>query len=323
MKKAFEVLRPGLLTTVQDLGRAGYQQFGMVVAGAMDAYALQVGNLLVGNPRNEAGLEITMAGPELLALEDLVVALCGADLSAEVDGVKTPLWKSFCIRKGQKLTFRNPVSGARTYLTVAGGIAVEPVMGSKSTYLKASIGGYQGRALVKGDVIETGLVTAEMDGMPRRIAGRELSSDQVPRYEKHVVARVVLGPQEEAFTKEGVEALFNGVFEMTPQSDRMGYRLKGPTIQHRHSADIISDAIAFGSIQVPADGQPIILLADRQTTGGYAKIATVITVDFPLIAQLVPGNTISFSAVGIEKAQELYIERERFLSKLQLAAIGN
>ncbi|MCF6095063.1 biotin-dependent carboxyltransferase family protein [Microaerobacter geothermalis] len=316
MIKAFEVINPGLLTTVQDLGRYGFQQYGMVAAGAMDSFALQVSNLLVGNPRNEAGLEITMVGPALKALDDLVIALCGADLSPTIEGKKVPLWKSFLIRKGQELRFHAPVQGARTYLAIAGGIAVEKVMGSKSTYLKASIGGYQGRALKKGDVIEAGPVSSDLS----RLTGRGLSPGDIPHYGKHVTVRVVLGPQEDAFTPEGLDAYLSGIYEVTPQSDRMGYRLKGPVIQHKETADIISDAIAPGSIQVPSNGQPIILLADRQTTGGYTKIATVITVDLPLIAQLLPGNTLSFQAIEVEEAQNLYIQQEQLLSKLQIAA---
>lgn len=324
----FEVLKPGLLTTVQDLGRYGYQQYGLTTAGAMDAYALQAGNLLVGNDKNAAGLEIASTGLTLKALNDSVIAICGADLSTAVLNTaangkkvftkKVPVWQSFLLRRGQHLNFENPVKGRYAYLTVAGGICVKNMLNSKSTYLKAALGGYHGRALKKGDIISAG-PPAEL---LTRLSGRRLNPAAIPNFKRHAAVRVILGPQQDAFTAQGLNTFLSAVYQVNAQSDRMGCRLQGPVIQHRQAAGagMISDATAPGAIQVPPDGQPIVLLADRQTTGGYAKIATVISVDLPLVAQLSPGNTLSFKAVEIEDAQALYIRQKRFFSKLQAAA---
>ncbi|TYS69480.1 biotin-dependent carboxyltransferase [Sutcliffiella horikoshii] len=306
----FQVMKPGLLTTLQDLGRKGYQEFGMVVAGAMDNYALQVGNLLVGNEKGEAALEVTIMGPELKALEDVVVAICGGNLSPKVNGKQAPMWKCFKVKKGELIEFGRPVEGARAYICVEGGFDVPIVMGSKSTYLKAQIGGFQGRALEKDDVLY---------GEPSHEAttGRSIRPDQIPSYESEMEIRVCLGPHLDAFHKTSVETFLSATYEVTPQSDRMGYRLKGPKIQHKISADIISEAIPLGGIQVPADGRPILLMADRQTTGGYTRIATVISYDIPLLAQAQPGTTIRFREVSVEEAQALYLKRAKLFSVLE------
>jgi antagonist of KipI len=312
-KRLFRVIKPGLFTTFQDLGRTGYQQYGMVVAGAMDEYALQIANLLVGNARNEAALEITMIGPMLRALEDTVIAICGGNLSLTVNGESAPMWKSFLVKKGDVLAFGRPIEGARAYMSVAGGFDIPVVMGSKSTYLKAKIGGLDGRALQIDDVLY-GMETT------RATAGRALHFEEIPTYKKEITVRVCLGPHHHAFSESSIETFFSSIYEVTPQSDRMGYRLKGPALEHIETADIISEAIPLGGIQVPANGEPIILMADRQTTGGYTRIATVISIDIPLLAQALPGCSVRFIAVSVEEAQRLYRERERFLRVLEKVA---
>ncbi|GGE79560.1 biotin-dependent carboxyltransferase family protein [Priestia taiwanensis] len=314
-KRVFRVIKPGLFTTFQDLGRTGYQQYGMVVAGAMDEYALQLANLLVGNRRDEAALEITMMGPTLQVLEDVVIAICGGNLSPTVNGEPAPMWKSFRLNKGDVLAFGRPIEGARTYVSVAGGFDIPLVMGSKSTYVKANIGGLEGRVLQTGDVLH-GIETTCV------VAGRALHIKEIPRYEKEITVRVCIGPHHHAFLESSIETFFSSVYEVTPQSDRMGYRLKGPALQHAETADIISEAIPLGGIQVPANGEPIILMADRQTTGGYTRIATVISVDIPLLAQALPGCSVRFTAVSVEEAQRLYRERARFLRVLEKVTIG-
>ncbi|MBB5172640.1 biotin-dependent carboxyltransferase family protein [Texcoconibacillus texcoconensis] len=316
MAAVFRIVKPGLLTTVQDLGRTGYQQYGMVVSGAMDIYALQVGNLLVGNERGEAGLEITIMGPEIELLEDAVIAICGADLSATVDNKPAPLWKSFYVQQGQTIRFGRPVSGARAYITVAGGISIPTVMGSKSTYMKAQVGGVDGRELQKGDVIEKGKPTFHNRGL----VSRSLKSSLVPDYERDQTLRVILGPDEQAFHESSIGTFLSEAYEISPQSDRMGYRLQGAKLTHVSGADILSDAIFPGTIQVPASGEPIILLADRQTTGGYTRIGTVISVDLPYLGQMLPGNKISFQAVSIDEAQALNVKREKAFRQLSLGA---
>ncbi|PAD34363.1 biotin-dependent carboxyltransferase family protein [Terribacillus saccharophilus] len=307
--KLFQVIKPGLMTTFQDLGRTGYQEYGVVVAGAMDDFSLQIANLLVGNKRDEAGLEVTMMGPVLKVLEDAVIAITGGNLSPRVNGQPAPMWKSFAVKEGQLIEFGQPLEGIRSYISVAGGFDLPAVMGSNSTYLKARIGGLNGRALEKEDI----LYGTEN---PYAVTGRSLHYDEIPKYKKEVTVRVVLGPHQDAFTEEAIKNFLSSNYEITPQSDRMGYRLKGPELTHKTTADIISEAIPLGGIQVPANGQPIILMADRQTTGGYTRIATAIAVDIPMLAQAAPGAVIRFEEVAVEEAQELYQERASLLQIL-------
>ncbi|WP_337017600.1 biotin-dependent carboxyltransferase family protein [Oceanobacillus massiliensis] len=316
MGKIIEVIKPGLATSVQDLGRIGFQQYGVVVSGAMDSFALQVANLLVGNSRMEAGIEVVIMGPELRMMEDTVLAICGADLSPKLDGKPVSGWKSFAAKKGQRLTFGQPNNGSYAYIAIAGGIDIPEVMGSKSTYTKAGIGGFNGKFLQKGDQLASGGEHVPL----RYLTGRGLTETAVPSYDPHRKIRVVLGPDKHAFTTNVMDAFCSSTYKMTAQSDRMGYRLDGPELSHLHGADIISDAILPGTIQVPANGQPIILLADRQTTGGYTRIATVISVDLPLVVQKLSGSKLQFEAVSVEQAQQLYTERELLLQKLSLRA---
>lgn len=307
-----EVIHPGLLATVQDLGRYGYQQQGMSVTGAMDPFALRVGNILVGNAPHLAGLEITIMGPTLRAETDLLIAVTSNDLGATIDQEPVPLWKSWRWCKGSVLHFTGGNSGVRAYLCVAGGIDVPLVMGSRSTYLMMGIGGYEGRALQKGDRLPVG-----KSGMASSKRIRSFSAIHLPPYSQQPTIRVILGPHQDAFTDEGVRTFLSTPYEVTPQSNRMGLRLKGEPIAHRVKADVLSCATTFGTIQVPADGQPIILMADRQTTGGYAQIATVVSVDLPLLAHLLPGAMVRFQAVSVEEGQELVVEQRRLLKVLQ------
>lgn len=309
-KPLFKVEKKGLQTTFQDLGRHGYQQYGVVVSGAMDRYALQVANILAGNKRDEAAIEMTMMGPQLVALSSFTVAISGTDLQPKVNGNQAPMWKSFRLKEGDRLTFGKTKNGLRSYLAVAGGYDVPIVMGSKSTFAKADLG----KTIEEGDTLSG----YDVEGR----AGLGLSAKEIPDYRKEVVLRVIKGPHDDAFTTEGLEAFFNEQHTVSPQSDRMGYRLKSPEITHQDGADIWTDAIPFGGIQIPASGQPIILMADRQTTGGYTRLATVISVDLPKVAQLAPGGAIRFTQIGIEEAQILYKQQERQLATFALRA-GN
>ena len=308
-KPIFKVIKSGLLSTIQDGGRKGYQQYGIVVSGAMDPYSMNIANFLVGNARNEAVLEVTVMGPALEVLDDAVISICGGNLSPKVNGEKIPMWKSFKVKEGDRLEFGQPVSGARSYISVAGGYDVPLAMGSKSTYLKAGIGGIEGRALEKGDVLHG-------SGGMKGISGRALHPDEIPVYQKELEVRVVMGPHQHTFTEKGLETFLSTTYEVTPQSDRMGFRLKGEKVEHATSADIISEAIPLGGIQVPANGDPIILMSDRQTTGGYTRIATIISSDIPYLAQAMPGCQIRFREVTVEEAQETYEENDRFIRTL-------
>jgi len=311
-RDAIEVLRPGILTTVQDRGRFGYQKFGVPVSGGMDEIALRVANALVGNTQGAAGLEITAMGPQLRFPADTVVALTGAEVDAALDGRPVPWYTSFRIRAGQVLDVRNCLRGLRAYLAVAGGIDVPVLLGSRSTCLVAGFGGLHGRALVAGDVLPVENPAALLSDL----VDREVPLARRPRHPSSVRLRVVLGPQDDAFTDEGRHTFLESVYRVTPEANRMGYRLDGPRVAHSGAPDIISDWIPLGAVQVPGNGRPIILLADRQTTGGYAKIATVIRPDLSLVTQLRPGDAVSFQAVSVGEARAIVREVEAGLRAL-------
>jgi len=310
---ALEVLEGGLLTTVQDVGRYGYERYGVPVAGAMDPFSLRAANLLAGNPPDAAALEITIAGPKLRATEKCLVALAGADLSLKVNGWRMPVQMALFVRQGWTIEFGERKTGCRAYLAAAGGIDVAPVMGSRSTYLSGGFGGFEGRALRSGDLLPVGESSLYLPGL----AGRSFPPGLIPKCGTAPEIRVVLGPQDDHFTRAGVETFLSSEYQISPTSDRMGYRLQGPAIAHEREADIISDGVSLGAVQVPADGQPIIMMADRQTTGGYPKIATVISVDVPLLAQCLPGQSaVRFKAIGVEEAQARYREVMRKLESM-------
>lgn len=289
------ILEPGLLTTVQDLGRPGQMRHGVSPGGALDRTALILGNRLCGNDPTAAGLEITLSGPRLRFTAPAVIAITGADLGATLDDVLVPQWRPVAAPPGSELAFPPAAKGrgARAYLCVAGGIAVPAVLGSLSTDLAARLGGVEGRALRNGDRLALGRPSAATASL----ISRGLVSPP-PEYSDEVTIRVVLGPQRERFTKKGMAAFLAGPYMVSSKGDRMGVRLTdGPPIAHRHGADLISEGIVPGSIQVPGDGQPIALLAASQTMGGYPKIATVIDADLDLICQVRPGGKIRFAAI--------------------------
>jgi biotin-dependent carboxylase-like uncharacterized protein len=291
----FEVIQPGPLTTIQDLGRQGYQQYGVPPSGAMDNYAFRTGNLLVGNAESAAVLEITLAGCKLRVLKETVVAVTGADLAAGLNGNPLPRWQSVTVHNGDLISFPRLNSGCRAYLAISGGLDIPMVMASAATYIRAGIGGLEGRPLRQGDILRT-----RSSSQTRKKT--YVPAEYIPIYDGQIELRVMLGPQDDFFTKDGIETFLESDYSVTAQADRMGYRLEGPPVQHRKRADIISDGIPLGSVQVPGDGLPITLLADRQTTGGYTKIATVISADISLLAQTRPGSKVKFRQVSEDEA---------------------
>ena len=307
-----EIAEPGMLTTVQDRGRYGFQRFGVPVSGAMDEFALRAANVMVGNDQGAAGLEMTVVGPHIRFLTDAWFAVTGADLSATLDGEPVPRWQAVEARAGSELTFDDMRDGMRAYLAVAGGIDVPTVMGSRSTYVKASIGGVDGRALRSGDLISAFPGERDEGFVPRGLP----RGYKAPAYGGRHRVRAIPGPQHEAFGPDGMDALFSSSYKISLESDRMGYKLEGPAIRHRTGPDIVSDGNPPGAIQVPGDGTPTILMADRGTTGGYTKIATVISADLGTLAQAVPGQSITFETVSIEEAHELLREREAALTAI-------
>lgn len=296
-KPALQIIQPGMLTAVQDKGRFGYQRFGMPVAGAMDAFALRAANLLVGNPDSAAAIESTVLGPQIKFLAAARIAITGAAVAPLIDDQPIPMWQSLSIPQNAVLTFRRPQDGMRAYLAVAGGIDVPLVMGSRSTYAKAAIGGLRGRPLKAGDTLSA--FETPPDSMPAR---RRMPPDAIPAYGSEQTLRVILGPQHSAFTQRGIDTFLNSTYTVSIYSDRMGYRLDGPAIEHKDGADVISDGTPMGAVQVPGDGKPIVLLSDRGTTGGYTKIAAIITADLSKIAQAMPGSALKFRAVSQQEA---------------------
>ncbi|MFP4345560.1 MAG: biotin-dependent carboxyltransferase family protein [Anaerolineales bacterium] len=298
-----DVLDPGFLTTVQDAGRRGWARYGIPPSGPLDRAAFAAANALVGNGADAAGLEISWVGPLLRFRRRALVAVCGADFDLWVGTLRVPTWHALFVRAGQRLRFDERRSGARAYLAVDGGIDVAPFLGSRATYLPGSFGGLEGRALRAGDRLPLGPPAAD----PVLRAGRAWPRDRRPAYSVRPTLRVILGPQEDAFTPQGLATFLGNEYALTSASDRMGARLGGPAIEHMGKAGIVSDGLVTGSVQVPADGQPIVMLADHQTTGGYPKIATVLRADLPLLAQLLPGDTVRFRAVSLEGAQAPFL----------------
>ena len=306
----FQVVTPGILTTVQDLGRFGYQRYGVPVAGVMDSFAAKVANILAGNAENSACLEMTIKGPTLKVINQCNIAITGADLSPTVNGERIDTWATRPVKRGDVLSFSSAQSGCRGYLTVSGGIQVPSVLGSASTYVRGGFGGYKGRAVRKGDVLR-GTFSEPM----RRI--RCVPSEYIPSYTSPATIRVVLGPQEDFFTENGIKTFLNSTYEVTPDSDRMGYRLSGQPIEHSKEPEIVSDGATVGSIQVPGDRMPIVLMKDAGTTGGYPKIAHVISSDLDQVAQLTPGDSLRFKQIEIREAYEIVDQVMKQLDRLK------
>lgn len=316
------VKKGGPLTTLQDTGRYGFQKYGVLVSGAMDLFSLKLGNILVGNKESEGALEMTMSGPFLKLPAGLFFALTGADLGAKLGGKPVPLNRAVYVKENSALSFGFAAKGARGYLTVAGGFAVPEVMNSKSTYLRAKIGGVGGAPLADGTELETGDLTAEQEklaaalaglgGKPFSTLGWSVGTESLFAGEP---IRVTQGLQADWFSNATLHAFFRSGYTITAQSDRMGYRLSGTPLPYKDSSlEMISEPVTFGSIQVPADGNPIILMADRQTTGGYAKIGQVIQADLSRLAQMKPGQTIYFQPVTLTQAEEALARQADFLT---------
>ncbi len=315
---SFEVIKPGLMSTFQDLGRLNHQSLGIPVAGALDSNAHRISNLLVGNPVDLATLEITLMGPTLKVATACCVAISGADLSPAVNGFAVTMNRPLVLRTGDVLSFGERKSGARAYLAVHGGFCLNSMFGSTSTYLRSEIGGFQGRALKTRDVIE---INRPFNGQDLELLALKLWDIKVylrsslVRLNRSKI-RIIKSAQWSDFTPESKANMLTETFKVTPVSDRMGYRLQGPDLKLAQPRQMISESVVFGTIQVPVGGQAIILMADRQTTGGYPKIAYVASVDHPLLAQMMPGDTFAFSLIDIAQAQLLDLKHEQDLQDL-------
>lgn len=297
-----KVIIPGALTTVQDAGRYGYQSSGIQTSGVMDHKAYEEANALVGNTGGEAVLEATLFGGVMEVTADTVAAVTGADMEPKVNNVPCGMNRPVLLRAGDTLSLDMAKSGCRSYIAFAGGVDVPVVLGSRSTNMKCRMGGYEGRPLQTGDAFETGLWGEEAAERYEEVRDRSFPAEA---YTSPIEVRVIEGPQAEYFTEKGKETFYSARYTISDQSDRMGYRLEGEAIESVDGTDIISDGIAFGAVQVPAGGRPIVLLADRQTTGGYAKIATVCSFDIPRLVQGKPGDTVCFRRISLEEAQRI------------------
>jgi len=300
-------LQSGSFTTIQDQGRWGYQAYGMPIAGAMDQYACQVANLLVGNQMNASVIEMTGMGAAFKFDEEQMVAVCGGDMQGLLNNIPIVNWSSFLIPRRGEIRFSAAVSGYRTYMAIRGGFDVPMVLESRSTCTPLKVGGYEGRMLRQGDVLHVG------QDSDYKMQPGVLTAPYIPQYTGPIELRVILGPQDDMFSQGALDTFFGSLYKVTDQSDRTGYRLKGPKVKHIGKADIISEAVWLGAIQVPADGMPFIMTADHQTTRGFAKLGSVIRVDLAKMAQTGPGDSIRFICSTEEEAvQALRDEREMY-----------
>lgn len=308
--KVLDIIDPGPLTTVQDLGRTGFGAYGVPPSGALDTFSLRTGNLLVGNPEDAAGLEITLMGFRARAHCDMVVAVTGGDLQPRLNNVPLHMGTALSMKQGDLIDFKMARTGCRAYLAVGGGIQVEPVMDSRSTNIGSGFGGLDGRALRKGDVLFSKDPEEHLT-----CTGEYMDADMMPAYTRKWSIRILWGPQDQDFSQKIREEFLNASFAVTSDSDRTGIRLKGPALPQKEglATSIISEGIIPGAVQVPGSGQPIILLGET-VTGGYRKIATVISVDLPLLGQMRPEDTIIFEAVSLEAAYEALRQRETRIS---------
>lgn len=311
---SMEVLQPGMLTTVQDLGRYGYQEMGITAAGAMDEISFRLANRLVGNDDNAPGLEITLMGPKLKILSEALIAITGAQFPVKLNGKSAPMYKSFIVEEGDILEFGSTSTNMRAYLSINGGFEVPKVLGSASTGLNAKVGGFKGRQLMKNDVLNFSNTKILESFVGFSVDPKEFLFGWEPNN-----FRVVLGPDEDHFGEKGIQTFLSSEYELTDKCDRMACRLSGPTVEHNEKGPgIVSDGIAFGTVQIPGEGYPIVMLKDRQAIGGYTKIATLCTVDAFRFSQMRPGDKVTFSAVSLSEAQKLLWRMEYSLSKVGL-----
>jgi antagonist of KipI len=311
------VERAGFVTSVQDLGRTGFREFGVSLGGALDPFGLRVANLLVGNDEGAAGLEMTLGGLLLRFADERVVAWCGGDFDVRIGSRVLPAGHAGSVSAGEKLKIGAPKAGCRSWLSISGGIDVEPVLGSRSTDLRAGFGGFEGRSLRDGDVLPLGM----WPGSPTPATG--ISSwtaphDWVSPAKPKLILRFIRGVDWNRFDASTLQRLTSEAFAVSPDSDRMGVRLEGPELKRADASDMISEAVAPGTIQVPPSGKPILLLGDCQTIGGYPKMAHVITVDLGVAAQLRAGDHVRFSEVSLADAHRLLLEREREFERFRV-----
>ncbi|MTH52844.1 5-oxoprolinase/urea amidolyase family protein [Bacillus mangrovi] len=313
---SLQILQSGLFSTIQDLGRTGYQKYGVIKSGAMDMYAHRMANMLTGNPESSATIEMTLLGPTIEFTEDVLIALTGGNLSPKINSQPIPMWRPVFVKAGAKLEFGAPVSGCRTYMAAAGGYDIEPQLGSRSTYVKAGIGGLNGRPLKEKDILKVNPspLLDQLAGKAQDVSVLPAKWHVKPNYtENGKIIQYIEGREYSWFSEEAHKAFNEEEFALTSQSDRMGFRIEGPSLTLKENRELLSEAVGFGTIQVPSGGQPIILMADHQTTGGYPKIGQVIAESLPILAQRKPGERIRFEKTSIQHALDLLLKKEKEL----------
>lgn len=298
-----EIIEINGLATIQDSGRVGWRKFGVPTSGAMDSFAFRAANFLAGNDPNCAAIEVGLGDITFRALNDCVIAVTGVGYGLSVYIWDFPLWSSYYVRGGWTVRLTKQDSGMWAYIAVSGGVQTPPTLGSASTYLRGPFGGLDGRQLQAGDVLRAGTLSRSLTDL----AARTLPEIARPTYSDNPVLDIIMGPQEKYFTDESIGTFLSSEYTVSPISDRMGYRLDGAKLSHRNRTELISEGMTTGAIQVPLSGQPIIMMADSPTTGGYPKIGTVASTDLPLLAQCVPGKSkIRFRKTTVAKAQKKY-----------------
>lgn len=315
------ILDGGIQSLIQDLGRTHYQQYGVIVSGAMDCYALRTANLLVGNAEDEAGVEITFGKTSLLFHDERVIAITGGHLKPKLNGTSLTMNRPYKVKKNDILTFKTPAFGLRAYLAISGGIAIEKVLGSKSTYEKAGLGGWKGRILKRADEIPLG----QIQPLQQRFMSFEKtvnwSANTQAFYswqEEIIPIHALVGLDYHLFEPDSLLQFEQLTYTISSQSNRMGYHLENASsINLDEQKEILSEAVSFGTVQVPPSGQPMILMADAQTVGGYPKVAQVIASDFSRLAQALPGQKIQFKFIDLETAQEKFFEYEKYIRNIK------
>jgi len=307
--EVLKVLKPGFFTTVQDLGRYGYLKYGVPISGAMDTFSHAAANLLVANNPEDACLEITLIGPELQALTKTQIAITGGIACPKIDDQLVPMWQTLEVQEGAVISFGKMESGCRAYLAIRGGTDTPQILGSRSTYVRGGFGGINGRQLKAEDIIG-GLDVSLLK------VGYSMPQELVPKFTGQFKAHVVLGPQADMFTEEGITTFLSSQYKVTLEADRIGYRLEGPMIEHEAKADIISDALLPGAVQIPKNGKPITLMRDAQTAGGYPKIAVIITPDVSALGQAKTNDIVEFSKITMQRAHEKINDYHKFFNAL-------
>lgn len=310
--RGIRIINGGLQTTIQDGGRFGYRRFGIPPGGVMDRYSYSLANWLVANEQDEAVLEITLLGPGIEFLSPATIAITGASLNPHLNGIRISEWEAVRVVKGDLLEFRSPERGTRAYLAISGGFDIEEQMGSRSTYLPVALGGINGKPLKRDDIIPL------YPGNPFASKDRKVPKDMIPWYSDETELTVVRGVDYALFTQESTENFFSAAYEVSPDSNRMGYRLKGRMVSTVEDANILSYPIHYGTIQVPGDGHPIIMGADCQTIGGYPQFVNVATVSLHKLGQVKPGDRITFRLTDHEDA----LRQLRSLEKNMESLIG-